>query len=167
MFRTPEALIPPAGARVMSLLDGSAKMSKSAENEKSRINLLDTPDEIVKKVKGAKTDDKDGLEFDNPERPEAANLLTLYMLATGKSKEESLGDCGEMRWGQFKPVLADALVEHLTPIQAKYAEVVSEPGYLDQILAQGAAEADKTARWTLYNAYESMGFVPRPGLKPE
>ena len=89
------------------------------------------------------------------------------MLSTGKSKAETLADCGELRWGQFKPVLAEALVEHLGPIQKKYKEVVDEPGFLDQVLRDGAAEADRTARWTLFNAYESMGFSPRPGLKPE
>ena len=86
LFKVPEAFIPPAGARVMSLQDGGAKMSKSAESDLSRINLLDAPDAIVKKVQRAKTDAYEGLEWDNPDRPEARNLLTIYQCVTGLSK---------------------------------------------------------------------------------
>ncbi|CAG9460757.1 unnamed protein product [Pedinophyceae sp. YPF-701] len=161
VFTVPEPLIPPEGARIMSLQDGTSKMSKSAENEKSRINLLDPPDVITKKIKSAKTDLIDGCEFDNPERPESTNLLTLYALATGKSREEVLAECGAMRWGQFKPTLADALVAHLEPIQKKYAEVREDPAYLDEVLRRGEEAANETASRTMYNAYQAMGFEPR------
>ena len=91
ILRVPDAYIPEAGARVMSLTDGSAKMSKSNPAEGSRINVLDTPDEIAKKIKRCKTDAVEGLEFGNPTRPEATNLLTIYQLCTGMTKEEVLG----------------------------------------------------------------------------
>lgn len=86
LFKVPEAFIPPAGARVMSLQDGASKMSKSAESDLSRINLLDPPEVILNKFKRAKTDAFEGLEWDNPERPEAKNLLTIYQCVTGMSK---------------------------------------------------------------------------------
>ena len=84
ILRVPDAYIPEAGARVMSLTDGSAKMSKSNPAEGSRINVLDTPDEIAKKIKRCKTDAFEGLEFGNPERPEATNLLTMYRVVKRK-----------------------------------------------------------------------------------
>lgn len=160
LFRVPEALIPPTGARIMSLTDGTSKMSKSAESDMSRINLLDTPAEIQKKIKRCKTDTFEGLEFDNPERPEAQNLLGIYQLVTGKSREEVQAECGAMRWGDFKPVLADAVVAHLEPVQRRYNEVVGEEGYLDRVLREGAEAANEVASETLRNYKQATGFMP-------
>ncbi|KAL4524573.1 hypothetical protein Ndes2526A_g06693 [Nannochloris sp. 'desiccata'] len=93
LLKVPDAFIPPAGARVMSLQDGTSKMSKSAESDLSRVNLLDTPNSIVNKIKRAKTDAYEGLEWDNPDRPEAKNLLTIYQCVTGLSKDGGGGGC--------------------------------------------------------------------------
>jgi len=101
----------------MSLQDGKSKMSKSADNDASRINLLDTPDVISSKIKRCKTDAFKGLEWDNPERPECTNLLSIYSAVTGKSKEDIMEEVKDMGWGQFKPVLTEAVVDHLSPIQ--------------------------------------------------
>jgi len=160
IFKVPDAFIPPSGARVMSLEDGTSKMSKSAESELSRINLLDTPDELTKKIKRAKTDAFEGLEFGNPERPECNNLLSIYQLMTGKSQEQVLVELGTKRWGDFKPLLTDAVVAHLEPIQARYREVREEDGYLEEVLLRGATQAERTANWTLDNCRDAMGFVP-------
>ncbi|KAA0038626.1 tryptophan--tRNA ligase [Cucumis melo var. makuwa] len=119
IFKVPEPLIPPAGARVMSLTDGLSKMSKSAPSDQSRINLLDPKDVIANKIKRCKTDSFPGLEFDNPERPECNNLLTIYQLVSGKGKEDVKQECENMNWGSFKILLTDALVDHLHPIQAE------------------------------------------------
>ena len=89
LVKVPEALIPESCARVMSLQDATSKMSKSAENDMSRVNILDPPELIDKKIKRCKTDAYEGLEFNNPERPEATNLLSIYMLITGKVGKES------------------------------------------------------------------------------
>jgi len=159
VFRVPEPFIPPAGARVMSLQDGTSKMSKSAENDASRINLTDTPDAIANKVKRCKTDSAIGLTFDAENRPECTNLLTLYQLSTGKSRDEVAAECASMSWGAFKPLLADALVEHLRPIQTRYQELMSDPGYVDGVLAKGAETANATAQQTLDNCKDAMGFV--------
>ncbi|KAG2422238.1 hypothetical protein HXX76_016191 [Chlamydomonas incerta] len=160
VFKVPEVFIPPAGARIMSLQDGAAKMSKSAENDNSRINLTDTPDQIANKIKRCKTDALDGLEWGNPDRPEATNLLTIYSLCTGKSKDEVLADVGGLRWGGFKPVLTDAVVEHLRPLQTKYGQLMSDVSYIDSVLARGAEAAAATADRTLADARDAMGFVP-------
>jgi len=160
VLTVPEALIPPAGARVMSLLDGTSKMSKSAEAAGSRINLTDSKDQIQQKIKRCKTDSFDGLVFDDPARPEANNLLSVYQLMSGKTKEDVAAECASMRWGEFKPVLTDACVAHLEPIQKKYAEVMEDTTYLDSLLADGAEKANQSAEWTLKNVKQSMGFMP-------
>ena len=161
ILRVPEAYITEAGARVMSLTDGTAKMSKSNPAEGSRINVLDTPEAIAKKIKRCKTDAFEGLEFDNPERPESTNLLTMYQLCTGMSREETLAECGAMRWGDFKPALTDAVVNHLEPIQSRYREIMEEPGYLDGVLARGAEAANEVAEKTVADVRDAMGFLER------
>jgi len=159
-FREPEALIVKEGARIMSLLDGTSKMSKSAENDNSRINLLDPPAVIVKKVKRCKTDSGyDTIEWDNPDRPEATNLLNIYQAVSGKSKEAILEEVAEMQWGAFKPLLADAIVDHLAPIQAKYSALMDDKPYLASVLLQGAAAASAVADATLTKAQDAMGFL--------
>ncbi|GIL48829.1 hypothetical protein Vafri_5251 [Volvox africanus] len=159
VFKIPEVFIPPAGARIMSLQDGTAKMSKSAENDNSRINLTDTPDIIASKIKRCKTDTVEGLEWGNPDRPEASNLLTIYSLCTGKSKDEVISECSSMRWGGFKPLLTDAIIEHLRPLQSKYAELMADQSYIDAVLDKGAEAASMTADKTLADVRDAMGFV--------
>ncbi|CAN6456753.1 unnamed protein product [Victoria cruziana] len=161
LFKVPEALIPPDGARVMSLTDGLSKMSKSAPSDQSRINLLDPKDVIVNKIKRCKTDSFTGLEFDNPERPECNNLLTVYQLVTGRTKEEIAQECQNMSWGAFKSVLTDALIDHLSPIQARYEEITSDVTFLDKVLQDGALKAADIADATLKNVYQAMGFLRR------
>ena len=158
VLKVPEPLILKAGARVMSLSDGSKKMSKSDPSELSRIDLTDSPDLLRKKVKKCKSDPHRGLEFDNPERPECNNLLSLYMILSGQEKEAVAAECAEMGWGQFKPLLADTLVAALEPIQTKYAEVMDDPAYLDQVLAEGREKANAVASQTLAKVKTSMGF---------
>ncbi|XP_047322937.1 tryptophan--tRNA ligase, chloroplastic/mitochondrial [Impatiens glandulifera] len=161
LFKVPEPLIPPAGARVMSLTDGLSKMSKSAPSDQSRINLLDSKDMIANKIKRCKTDAFPGMEFDNPERPECNNLLSIYQLVTGKTKQEVLLECQDLNWGLFKNLLTDALVDHLHPIQKRYGEIMSDEAYLDGILSEGARNASDIADATVNNVYQAMGFLRR------
>lgn len=158
-FREPKALMQSTGARVMSLEDGTSKMSKSAENESSRINLTDPPNVIRKKIKKCKTDSFEGLQFDNPERPECNNLLSIYQLISGKEKEEVRAECAEMRWGQFKPLLADAVAEHIGPIQARYNELMDDRMYLASVLKEGYECASEEAEGTLDAVKRDMGYV--------
>ncbi|KAJ9549656.1 hypothetical protein OSB04_022199 [Centaurea solstitialis] len=161
LFKVPEPLIPPTGARVMSLTDGLSKMSKSAPSDQSRINLLDSKDAIANKIKRCKTDSYPGLEFDNADRPECNNLLSIYQIITNRTKEEVAQECHDMNWGTFKIVLTDALIDHLQPIQARYEEIISDKGYLDEVLAEGATKAADIADATLSNMYQAMGFLKR------
>ncbi|NJN13578.1 MAG: tryptophan--tRNA ligase [Richelia sp. RM2_1_2] len=158
ILKLPEPLIRKEGARVMSLTDGTKKMSKSDPSELSRINLTDTPEEITKKIKRCKTDTLRGLEFDNPERPECNNLLTLYMLLSGKTKPEVAAECQDMGWGQFKPLLAETAVNALQPIQEKYQAVMDDKAYLEQVLRDGREKAEAIANQTLKQVKSALGF---------
>lgn len=160
VLKLPTPLIRTEGARVMSLLDGTKKMSKSDPSEMSRINLLDPPDVIQKKIKRCKTDPIRGLTFDDPERPECDNLLMLYTLLSGKTKETVATECQDMGWGQFKPLLAEATVETLRPIQEKYHELMTEKGYLDSILKEGQDKASAIAQETLSRVKDALGYLP-------
>ncbi len=159
VLKLPEPLIRREGARVMSLTDGTRKMSKSDPSELSRINLLDSPEEIQKKIKRCKTDPIRGLTFDDPERPESKNLLTLYMLLSGKTKETVIAECQDMGWGQFKPLLTETTITALTPIQQKYREIRDDPGYLASVLRQGRENAAAIANDTLAQVKAAMGYA--------
>ena len=149
------------GARVMSLTDGRSKMSKSDPNEGSRVNLLDPPELITKKVKRAKTDPVMGLEFGNPDRPETDNLLSLYALLSGKGREAVASECAAMGWGSFKPLLAEVMVEALRPIQERYNRLWADPAELDRVLQQGRERANAVAEATLERTRQSLGFLTR------
>jgi tryptophanyl-tRNA synthetase len=158
VLKLPEPLIRQEGARVMSLTDGTRKMSKSDPSDLSRINLLDSPDEIAKKIKRCKTDPLRGLEFDNPERPECQNLLTLYLLLSGKTKVEVAQECRDMGWGQFKPLLVETTIAALKPIQDQYKAVMDDRAYLESVLRQGREQAETIAQATLSKVKSAMGF---------
>jgi tryptophanyl-tRNA synthetase len=163
-FVEPEALIVKSNARVMSLQDGTSKMSKSAENDASRINLLDPPDVIARKIKRCKTDSVKGVSYD-PARPEAVNLLGIYEAVSGKSREEVENEIAGMEgWGTFKPALTEAVIAHLEPIQSEYNKIITDTEYLTRVLADGAEAADAVAARTLADAKRAMGFT-LPGDK--
>lgn len=159
VFREPEALVLQEGARLMSLLDGTSKMSKSHEADGSRINLLDSPDEIVKKIKRCKTDNiAEDMIFCNPDRPECSNMLNIYQTMTGKSQEVIEREVAGMQWGQFKPLLAEAIVEHLSPLQREYQLIMQDEIYIENVLKEGRLKAAATADETLLQAKQALGF---------
>ena len=160
VLKVPEPMIRKEGARVMSLTDGTKKMSKSDPSELSRIELLDPPDAIKRKIKKCKTDPVKGLTFDDPERPECDNLLTLYQILSNKTKEEVAVECQDMGWGQFKPLLTETTIEALKPIQDRYHELMGDRQYLDSVLREGAEKADSVARQTLTRVKDALGFLP-------
>jgi tryptophanyl-tRNA synthetase len=158
ILKIPEPLIRTEGARVMSLSDGTRKMSKSDPSELSRINLLDSPDTITKKIKRCKTDSVRGLEFDNSERPECHNLLMLYGILSGQTKDQVTVQCQDMGWGQFKPLLTEAAIEALKPIQEKYKAVMSDLAYLESVLKDGREKAEAVANATLKRVKTALGY---------
>ncbi len=159
VLKVPEPLIQKAGARVMSLTDGTKKMSKSDPSELSRIDLLDSPELIQKKVKRCKTDPVRGLTFDDPERPECHNLLTLYMLLSGQSQAAVATECAGMGWGQFKPLLTETLVSSLGPIRETFLELTQDRTHLETVLKAGEEKAAAIASRTLTKVKDAMGYA--------
>lgn len=161
VFTLPEPIIPAEAARIMSLRDGSAKMSKSDPSDMSRINLVDDADTMVQKIKKAKTDPEPlpenaaGLET----RPEARNLVGIYAALSGQSVDAVLGQFAGQGFGAFKPALAELLVETLGPIRERFVALKQDREALDAILARGAAKARERGTPTLDAAYAALGLV--------
>jgi tryptophanyl-tRNA synthetase len=158
ILKLPDPLIRKEGARVMSLADGTRKMSKSDPSELSRISLLDSPEQIQYKIKRCKTDPIRGLTFDDPARPECNNLLTLYTLLSGKIKQDVAVECQDMGWGQFKPLLTDTIIESLKPIQEKHQAITADKGYLESVLRDGGEKARAIANQTLSQVKAALGY---------
>ncbi|MFM2314470.1 MAG: tryptophanyl-tRNA synthetase [Cyanobacteriota bacterium] len=160
ILKVPEAMIRQSGARVMSLTDGTKKMSKSDPSELSRLELLDPPDAIQRKIKKCKTDPIKGLTFDDPERPECHNLLTLYQILSNQTKAAVAKECQDMGWGQFKPLLTETAIAALQPIQDQYYELMENRDYLDSVLREGSIKASTVANQTLKRVKDALGFLP-------
>jgi tryptophanyl-tRNA synthetase len=154
-FIVPDPYIPPVGAKIQSLAEPEKKMSKSDENANGSIFLLDDPDTITKKIKRAVTDSGTDIKFDES-RPAINNLLTIYQLMMGKSKEECEAHFDGSGYGQFKGELAEAVVEFLKPFQARVNEYSDDD--LKRILDEGAAKARAVADSTLAETYKRMGI---------
>ena len=159
-FPLPEPMIKGPGARIMSLKDGTKKMSKSDPSDLSRISLLDDADAISKKIKKATTDA--GVIPATPEemkgRPELENLVGIYAALSGRTVESVLAEFEGKGFGVFKPALADATVAHLAPITARYREILADPAGIDRVLADGAARANAVAAPIMDEVRRVVGF---------
>lgn len=162
-FPLPEPLIAGPATRVMSLRDGSKKMSKSEPSDYSRINLTDDADAIAQKIRKAKTDpaplpsEEKGLEG----RPEAENLVGIYAALAGLPPAGVLAQFGGGPFSAFKTALVDLAVEKLGPIGAEMKRLVQDPVYIDQVLAEGAGRAQAIAADTMKAVKDIVGFVRR------
>ncbi len=160
-FPLPEPIINGAATRVMSLRDGTKKMSKSDPSDMSRINLIDDADTIAKKIRKAKTDPEPlpetlkGLDA----RPEARNLVNIYAALADMSPEAVIAEHAGAQFGTFKPALADLAVAKLSPITAKMTDLMADPAEIDRVLADGAERAAEIAEPILKQTYEIVGYV--------
>jgi tryptophanyl-tRNA synthetase len=160
-FTLPEPIIPKAAARIMSLRDGSAKMSKSDPSDMSRVNLSDDADTVAQKIRKAKTDaeplpsEVSGLE----RRPEAANLVTIYAALTDTTSDAVLAQFAGQGFGAFKPALAELLVETLRPIRDRFVALRDDSAAIDTLLQKGADKATALGRPTLDAAYKALGLL--------
>ena len=160
VFTLPEPIVPPEAARIMSLRDGSAKMSKSDASDMARINLADDADAIMRKVKKARTDpeplpsEPSGLEG----RAEAANLVAIYAAVAETTPEAVLAEFGGRGFGAFKPALGTLLTEALAPIADRFRALKDDAPAIDAVLEAGAARAAEAAAPTLTAAYEALGL---------
>jgi len=159
-FPLPEPMIEGPGARIMSLRDGSAKMSKSDPSDNSRINLMDDADAIAQKIRKAKTDPEPLPETldELKDRPEAQNLIGIYAALDGRTNAQVLAEFAGQGFGAFKPKLADLAVAKLGPVGAAMRDYMADPGEIDSILAAGAQKARAAAAPTLAEVKKLVGF---------
>lgn len=157
-FTLPDPYIPKVGARIMSLDDASKKMSKSNPNPGSYISLLDTPDEIRKKISRATTDSGREVRFDTEAKPEVSNLITIYSQCSGLSVAEVEQKYEGQMYGPFKKDLAEVVVSVLEPLQQRYHEIRNS-GEIHDILRQGALRANEEAEKVLQDVQRMMGFL--------
>ena len=165
IFEVPEPYIPTVNARVMSLQDATKKMSKSDDNRKNVITLLEEPKSIIKKINKAQTDAEmpPRIAHDWENKAGISNLMGLYSAATGKTFEEIEAQYqGVEMYGPFKKDVGAAIVEMLEPIQAEYRRIREDRAYMDAVMKAGAEKASERAAVTLKKAYEAVGFVTRP-----
>ena len=160
-FVLPEPFIGKTAARIMSLRDGNAKMSKSDPSDLSRINMSDDDDTIARKIKKAKTDPEplpDNLA-DLADRPEARNLVGIYAALADHSQEAVLADYAGKGFGDFKPALADLAVSTLSPIRQRFEQLRQDKDAIDAILSKGSEKASALARPTVEAAYAALGLL--------
>lgn len=159
-FVLPEPMIGTVAARVMSLRDGSAKMSKSDPSDASRINLTDDDDAIAQKFRKAKSDAEalPGEAAGLANRPEAANLVGIYAALSGMTRDAVCAQFAGQGFGAFKPALAELVVEHLRPIRERFEELRHDHAAIDAILAAGAERARGLARPQLDAAHAALGL---------
>lgn len=158
-FPQPEPVILKAAARVMSLKDGTKKMSKSDPSDLSRINLTDDADLIAKKCKKAKSDMEEGISYDVEKRPEVANLLTIFAAMAGTSIEALVAEYGNSGMAAFKSALADAAVAKLSPITAEMRRLLEDTAYLDGVLRQGQQKANLIAHQHMREVKDLVGLL--------
>lgn len=156
-FKVPEPIIRKIGAKIMSLQDPTAKMSKSDKLEKAVIYLLDDEATIRKKISSAVTDSEASIYYDVDNKPGISNLLTILSCCTNKSIEELVEICKDMNYGEFKKMVADELVNKLKPIQERYYEILNSKE-LDEILTNGAQKASYFANKMISKVKRKMGI---------
>jgi len=159
-LRAPEPLIQKNFSRIMSLKDGTKKMSKSETSDLSRINLTDTKDQIINKIKKAKTD-TEPLPYDDKnldQRPEVANLLGIYSGLNNQSLENSINEFSGKNFSEFKMKLADLVVEKISPISDTINKLQKDNNYIDNILKEGGEKANKIASKKIKEIKKIIGF---------
>ena len=158
----PEAAIPPVGARIMDLQNPTAKMSKSADSPQGTIALLDAPASITKRTKSAVTDSETDVRFDPDAKPGVSNLLQILAATTGRAIPDLEAEFGSGGYGRLKGATAEAVVEFLAPLQARYADLEADPAAVDALLGEGAAKAEAIADGVMRRVRDAVGLLPRP-----
>ncbi len=161
VFKMPEGYVPKAGAKIMSLQEPLKKMSKSDENPKAYISMLDDFSVISKKIKSAVTDSEGVIEYrkDDDEKAGINNLLTIMAAVTGKTPEQIAAEYSGKGYGVFKNDVAEAVVEEIRPIREAYDKLSGDKQYLAEIYKKGAETAGRIAQRTLKKVYKKVGFV--------
>ena len=161
VFKVPEPFIPETGARIMSLNAPESKMSKSMPE--GCVFLMERPEDIQRKFKRAITDSdtENCVRFDPENKPGVANLMSIYSAVTGKTFEEIEAEFAGQGYGKFKPVVGDAVIEHLRPIREEASRLLKDKAYLEGVYRDGAQKASYVAEKTLRKVYKKVGFVAK------
>lgn len=159
-FRVPEPFIPQGSAKIYDLQNPTAKMSKSGENPKGIINLLDAPKTSAKRIRSAVTDDLGAVAFDREAQPGVSNLLAIQSALSGESIDALVNKYAGQGYGQLKVDTAAVLEEFVTPLKARFDELMGDRGEIERILARGASAACEIAQPLLDNVYDKVGFLP-------
>lgn len=160
-FTIPEAYIPEKGAKIFSLQNPEAKMSKSDEDVNATISILDEPDVIVRKFKRAVTD-SDTRVFASEDKPGITNLMTIYSAMTGKTMDDITLEFEGKGYGDFKCAVADSVVDALVPVQTEYKRLMADKPYLIEVMKNGAEKANYLAEKTLRKVKKKVGLVEKP-----
>lgn len=164
IFKMPEPLIGKTGARIMSLQDPTKKMSKSDENEKNFVSIIDDAKKIEKKIKAAATDSGTEIKFDVENKPGVANLLTIYSVLSGQTIEQLEKDYEGKMYGHLKVDLAEVVIQKLKPVHEKYQDLMKNQDHLDQLLRSGAEKAAIRAEATTKKVYDAVGLISRRSI---
>ena len=159
VFPLPEPVIMGQATRVMSLRDGTRKMSKSEESDYSRLNLTDDAEAITLKIRKAKSDLLSGITYDDKARPEAANMLNIYAALKGISIEQAVAEAEGKNFSGFKQMLTEVAVAQLSPITQKMRELMQDVAYIDSVLAQGTERALALAGGVMREVKDVVGFL--------
>jgi tryptophanyl-tRNA synthetase len=159
IFKMPDAYVGKLGARVMSLQEPEKKMSKSDENEKNFVSIIDDAKKIEKKIKSAATDSGTEIKFDPEHKAGLSNLMTIYSVLGGKSIQEIEAEYEGKMYGHLKVDLAELVVSTLSPVKAKYDDLMKNKDYLDELMKSGAERARVRSKGTLESVYKAVGLV--------
>lgn len=158
-FKMPEAYFGKQGTRIMSLQDPDKKMSKSDENDKNFVSIIDDPKKIEKKIKSATTDSGTEIKFDSENKAGLSNLMTIYSVLSGKTIAEIEKAYEGKMYGHLKVDLAELTVQTLKPVKERYDDLMRNKDYLDQLLKEGATKAKARASITLTEVYNKVGLL--------
>lgn len=158
VLTVPEAYIPKAGARIMSLQSPESKMSKSDPNPNGFIKLLETKDDTIRKFKRAVTDSDNEIRK-SPDKPGISNLLDIYCAVTGKTTEEAEAEFAGKGYGDFKLAVGETVADSLEPIRAKFDQLSKDKAYVEEIYKSGAQQANYIAQRVLGKVYKKVGFI--------
>ena len=163
VFKIPEPFVPKVGARIMSLTNPTAKMSKSENEDTGRVLVMDPPEVIMKQFKRAITDSdtENCVRYDKENKPGVSNLMTIYSACTGKTFAEIEAEFAGQGYGVFKPKVGEAVVEMLRPIREESSRIMKDKAYLESVYKAGAEKAGYVAEKTLRKVYKKVGFVAR------
>jgi len=149
------------GARIMSLTEPEKKMSKSEDGNGSTIHIMDSPEDIARAFKRAVTDSDACVKYDPENKKGISNLMTIYSAATGKSYDDIEAEFSGRGYGDFKPIVGDAVIELLRPIREESGRLLEDKAYLESVYRSGADKAAYVANKTVRKVYKKVGFVPK------